>query len=319
MAASTRSINSPSLTEDREILLTRVFDAPQELVYRAWTTPELLVNWYGPNGFRTTVHEMDVRPGGEWRLTMRGPDGRDYRNRIVFVEVDAPERLVYKHEPEAGSEPVSFVTTVTFEARGAQTEVTLHMVFQTAEMRRHVAEDYGAVEGAKQTLARLAEHLAETTGRAVAVPEPLVIVREFDGPRELVFKLWTDVKHLKHWWGPKGFTNPVCEFDARPGGAIRIDMRGPNGVVYPMSGTVREIAPPEKLVFESGALGADGKMLFEILNTVIFEEKNGRTKITLTAAVMNATAEAPKYLAGMNAGWNQSLDRLAEAVRAELG
>lgn len=317
MAASTRSIEIPTSPADRELVFSRVFDAPQEMVYKAWTTPEQLVNWYGPNGFRTTVHEMDVRPGGDWRLTMRGPDGRDYKNRIVFVEVDAPRRLVYRHEPEEGSEPVSFVTTVTFAARGDKTEVTLQMVFPTAEVRRHVAEDYGAVEGGKQTLARLAEHLAKTTGIPVAKPEPLVIVREFDAAREMVFRLWTDAEHLKRWWGPKGFTNPRCEFDARPGGAIRIDMRGPDGQVYPMGGTVREIVTPEKLVFESAALGADGAALFEILNTVHFEEKNGKTKVTLTAEVLRATAEAPKYLAGMNAGWNQSLDRLAEAVRAE--
>jgi uncharacterized protein YndB with AHSA1/START domain len=82
-------------------------------------------------------------------------------------------------------------------------------------------------------------------------------------------------------------------------------------------GEVREIVPPEKLVFMSAALGADGKALFEILNTVLFEEQGGKTKLTLTAAVLSATAEAPKYLAGMNAGWNQSLDRLGEAVRAQ--
>jgi uncharacterized protein YndB with AHSA1/START domain len=319
MAASTKSIDSSASTVDREILLTRVFEARQELVYEAWTNPEHLVNWYGPNGFRTTVHEMDVRPGGQWRLTMRGPDGRDYKNRIVFLEVDAPRRLVYKHEPEEGSEPVSFISTVTFVKRGERTELTMQMIFPTAEVRNYVAEHYGAVEGGKQTLGRLAEHLAKLTGRPDAKPEPLVIVREFDAAREIVFKLWTNAEHLRRWWGPKGFTNPRCEFDARQSGAIRIDMRGPDGTVYPMSGEVREVVPPEKLVFMSAALGADGKPLFEILNTVLFEEKNGKTKLTLTAEVLNAGAEAPKYLAGMSAGWNQSLDRLAEAVRAEMG
>jgi uncharacterized protein YndB with AHSA1/START domain len=162
--------------------------------------------------------------------------------------------------------------------------------------------------------------MAESTRNidsATATPEPLVIVREFDAPREIVFKLWTHAEHLKHWWGPRGFTNPVCAMDARPGGAIRIDMRAPDGVVYPMSGEVREIVPPEKLVFMSAALDADGKTLFEILNTVLFEQQGGKTKLTLTAAVLSVTAEAPKYLAGMNAGWNQSLDRLAEAVQAQ--
>ncbi len=92
--------------------------AARSLYSEAWTNPKHVPQWWGPQGFTTTIHEMDVKPGGVWRLTMRGPDGRDYKNRIVFIEVAKPERLVYKHEPEKGSEPVSFQTTVTFTERG---------------------------------------------------------------------------------------------------------------------------------------------------------------------------------------------------------
>src|SRR5579863_6976594 len=101
---------------DRELVFTRHFVAPRELVFEAWTNPQHVAQWWGPVGFTTTIHEMDVRPGGEWRLTMRGPDGTDYKNRIVFLEVAKPERLVYKHEPEKDTEPVNFETTVTFAA-----------------------------------------------------------------------------------------------------------------------------------------------------------------------------------------------------------
>src|SRR5713226_3505963 len=92
----------------------------------------------------------------------------------------------------------------------------------------------------------------------------LVITRVFDAPRELVFKVWTDPKHLALWWGPHGFTNPVCEVDLRPGGSILIHMRGPNGVVYPMKGVYREIIEPERLVFTSVALDEKGHPLFEV-------------------------------------------------------
>ena len=85
-----------------------------------------------------------------------------------------------------------------------------------------------------------------------------VITREFAAPRELVFKAWTDPKHLAQWWGPKGFTNPVCEWDARPGGKIYDVMRAPNGADYPMGGEFREIVPPERLVLMCGALDAKG-------------------------------------------------------------
>ncbi len=161
MAASNPGTSPASNSADREILVTRLFDAPRELVFEAWTNLKHIPHWWGPKGFATTVHEMDVRPGGVWRLTMRGPDGRDYKNRIVFVEVAKPERLVYKHEPEPGSEPVSFQTTVTFVERGDQTEVTVRMLFPSAQARDHVVKTYGAIEGLNQTLGRLAEHLEE--------------------------------------------------------------------------------------------------------------------------------------------------------------
>src|SRR6266576_4505343 len=94
----------------------------------------------------------------------------------------------------------------------------------------------------------------------------LVITRTFDTPREIVFKMWTDPKHMAQWWGPHGFTNPVCELDARPGGAIRIHMRGPDGTVYPMTGVYQESVEPERLVCTSAALAESGKPLSEVLN-----------------------------------------------------
>jgi uncharacterized protein YndB with AHSA1/START domain len=142
----------------------------------------------------------------------------------------------------------------------------------------------------------------------------LVVTRVFDAPRELVFKAWTETKHVVQWWGPAGFTNPVCEVDARVGGAIRIHMRAPNGVVYPMTGVFQEIDEPERLVFVTSALDDKGNSMFDVLNTVTFEDQRGKTALTLQARVMQATAVAPQYLKGMEMGWSQSLDRLAAHV-----
>lgn len=146
---------------DREIVSTRIFDAPRGLVWNAWTDPKQVTQWWGPNGFTTTIHEMNVRPGGVWRLTMRGPDGADYKNKIVFGEVSKPERLVYRHTPEHDSEPVNCETTVTFAERNGKTELTMRMVFPSAATLDHVVEKYGAVEGLDQTLGCLAEYLAK--------------------------------------------------------------------------------------------------------------------------------------------------------------
>lgn len=153
-----------ALTPDREIVIKRTLDAPRELVFAAWTDPKHLPHWYGPDGFRTTIHEMDLRPGGLWRLTMHGPDGRDYRNTLVFDEVVKPERLVYHHVIEPGTEPATHQTTVTFAARGDKTDLTLRMVFDSNEIRDTIIRTYQALEGGKQTVGRLARYIA-TLGR----------------------------------------------------------------------------------------------------------------------------------------------------------
>src|SRR5882724_10217009 len=312
MSASNASISPAAAAAERELVFTRVFDAPRDLVFEAWTDPKHVAQWWGPKGFSTTIQEMDVRPGGTWRLVMHGPDGVDYKNRIIFREVVKPERLVYEHSPEKGTEPVSFEVTVTFAEQGGKTNLTMRMLFPSAAAREHVVNKYGAIEGANQTLGRLAEYLPRMGSN-----QELVLTRVFDAPRAVVFKAWTDAEQLKRWWGPKDFTNPVCEVDARPGGPIRIHMRAPDGVVYPMTGVYREVAPPERLVFTSAALDEKGNPMFEVLNTMTLSEEGGKTKLTLQASVLKVVAaDAGRYLAGMEQGWSQSLDRLAAEVTA---
>jgi uncharacterized protein YndB with AHSA1/START domain len=144
----------------------------------------------------------------------------------------------------------------------------------------------------------------------------LVITRIFDAPRSLVFKMWTDPTHMAQWWGPRGFTNPVCDMDVRPGGAIRIVMRGPGGVDYPMTGVFHEIVAPERLVLTTAVDDADGNRVLEAHNTVTFAEHGGKTTLTVRARIVKATAAAAPMLAGMEAGWSQSLERLAALVAA---
>ena len=156
---------------------------------------------------------------------------------------------------------------------------------------------------------------------AVAVqPKPLAerevtITRVFDAPRTLVFKAWTDAKMLAQWWGPKGFTNPRCEIDARVGGAIRVDMRAPDGAIYPMDGEFREIVPPERLVFTNNALDEAGNHIIEGLTTVTFTEVAGKTKMTLHTRGAAVAEIAVEYFQGMEMGWTMSIDRL-EALLA---
>src|SRR5579871_401161 len=142
-----------------------------------------------------------------------------------------------------------------------------------------------------------------------------LITREFNAPRELVFKAWTDAKQLAQWWGPRGFTNPVSEWDFQPGGRIYVVMRGPNGTDYPMGGEFREITPPERLVFTSGAFDDKGKMLFEFLHTAIFTEHDGKTKLELRSKVTMATPGVGKYIGGFEMGMTQSLEKLEDYLQ----
>ncbi|HEX6192536.1 MAG TPA: SRPBCC family protein [Chitinophagaceae bacterium] len=148
-------------TSDREIVITRVLSAPRELVYEAWTNPEHLNHWYGPNGFTITNKEWDFRAGGSWRFTMHGPDGRDYPNKIIFLEIVKPELIVYKHAGDEETEPVNFHVTVTFEVSGNNTKLKMISVFDSKEDLDRVEKEYGAIEGGKQTVNRLEQYLLQ--------------------------------------------------------------------------------------------------------------------------------------------------------------
>ncbi len=179
-------------TADREIVISRVFDAPRELVWDAWTDPKQVVQWWGPRGFTTTIEEMDVRPGGVWKHVMRGPDGTEFPNKSIFKEVTKPERIVYSlGGGKKGAPGVHFETTWTFEiVEGNKTRLTIHHVFPSAEDRETVVKVYGAIEGGKQCLARLGEQLAQT---------PVVIERTFNAPIEMVWKAITDKDQIFKW------------------------------------------------------------------------------------------------------------------------
>ena len=146
---------------DRSLSGSRVFDAPRDLVFRMFTEREHVAQWWGPNGFTNTIHEMDVRAGGHWRFIMHGPDGTDYRNEIVYVEIARPERLVFDHV----SAP-RFRATVTFEDVDGKTRVTMRSEFETAEVRDQAIRTFGADKGMHETLARLGAYLER--GRATS-------------------------------------------------------------------------------------------------------------------------------------------------------
>jgi uncharacterized protein YndB with AHSA1/START domain len=141
----------------------------------------------------------------------------------------------------------------------------------------------------------------------------LVLRRVFGAPRELVFQAFTDPKHLQQWWGPRLFDVPHVEADARPGGGFLIHMRGPDGQIYPDTGTFHEVVPPERLVFTSTAFDDEhGQPQLVVLHTLTFEEFGLMTQLTLRAHVERVTPAAEGALGGMEQGWAESLYKLAD-------
>lgn len=307
-------------TLDREMAVSRLIEAPRDLVYAAWTDPAQAGLWWGPNGFTTTIREMNVRPGGLWLFTMHGPDGRDYPNRICYRELDPPRRIAYDHGSGVAGEPGQFQAVAAFEEVGAGTRVTLRAVFSSVEERDLVVRECNAVEAGNQTLARLEAHVALRME-----PDPFVITRVFDAPRDLVFKAWSEGERLAHWWGPRGFALEVASLDFRDGGGFHYGMKAPEG--FSMWGRIqyREIVPPSRIVTvlhfsdEQGGITRhplSATWPLRTLNVLTLAEKDGRTLLTLESVPFQATKKERETFreghASMINGYTGTFDLLAQ-------
>lgn len=330
MAETSSSAGAPS---EREIVLSRVYDAPRDLVWKAWTDPGHIVQWWGPTGFTTTTRQMELRTGGQWRFVMHGPDGRDYENLITYLEVKEPERLSYKHGGDIECEPVNFQVLVTFEKEGAngeKTKLTMRSTFPSKNARDYVVREYNAIEGGKQTLERLGEHVgsmrAARAGAESSDP-PFAITRVVGAPIERVWEVWTQREHMMRWFGPKSFTMPACKLDLRPGGVFHYGLKSPDG--KPMWGRwdFREIVPMERLVFtmhfsdENGGVARSpfsNDWPLDVLTTISFARHagiGGGTVVTIQSVPINASAvERATFLdthGSMTAGWSGTFEQLA--------
>lgn len=319
-------MNDTELTrrEETSILAVRLLDAPRELVFRAWTDPAHLAEWWGPDGFSLTTRRHAARTGGDWRFVMHGPDGRDYENLVTFLEVDPPSRLVYAHGGSKEVEPVNFKVEVLFEDVAGKTRLTMRMLFPSAKALDHVAETYGAFEGLKQTLGRLAFHLSLETG--------FRIDRTFDAPLELVWKAHTERDRLLAWWGVKGMKTSIARFALEPGGVFLYGMESPAGQRMWGRWVFREIVPRTRLAFVSSFSDPEGGVTrapffedwpLEVLNVITFAEQDGRTTVTLRGGPVGATeGERARYRShydSMRGGFGATYDQLGEFLAGARG
>ena len=302
------------------LTITRILNAPREVVFKAWTDPAQLAQWWSPHGFTRSVSELDARPGGALRTAMRGPDGAVYPDTGVFHEIVPPERLVFTSvgiADEAGRPLLQVRNTVTFADLGGRTKLTLQAVVVTAAPAVAGALA-GMAEGWSQSLDKLAEYLQ--TG-AVTPSEPrltgvitlpsdrtIAQTRVFDAPRDLVFAVCTDPRRIPQWWGPSRHTTIVDQMDVRPGGVWRFVIRDAGGHEEGFHGEYREIAPPERMVQTFEWEGLPGHVSVE---TMTLEDLGGQTRMTVTSTFDTVEDRDGTIDSGMEDGARESWDRLA--------
>lgn len=308
-------------TARRELTLERTVRAPRDLVFAAYTSAEHITKWWGPDGFTTVVETMDVRPGGEWRFLMIGPDGTEYTNLVVYRRVEPPELLAFRHSDGDGAN--GFDVTITFTEAPGGTHVRQVSRFDSVEARQAV-EEFGAVELGQQTMRKLSEYVEDELSAAFRLE------RVVAAPRALVFRAWTEPEHLARWWGPAAMAIAVRSFDLRPGGLFVYSMTAPDGSESFGRWLFEEITPPERIVWRNAFADAHGNAIpapfdpafpVEILCTVSFSEDGAGTRLNLfgrPAGRSDTEREAYRALHdSMRQGFGATFDQL-DAYLARL-
>ncbi|HEY0968650.1 MAG TPA: SRPBCC domain-containing protein [Opitutaceae bacterium] len=321
--------------------LTRTFHAPRDLVWRAWTERDHLMRWFGPKGITIPVCSLDLRRGGVFHYCMRLPDGGEMWGRWVFREITPPERIVWVNSfsnPQGGlarppfdeAWPTEMLCVATLSEQGNRTTVTLEStaINATPEETKVFDRNHESMrQGWTGTFDQLETHLAtpavpakpEPTQDLSAAPDEIVLARTFDAPRDLVWTVWTDPKHVAQWWGPAGFTTRIETMDVRPGGTWKHVMIGPDGVEYPNKSIFNEVTKPERIVYTHGGAGK-GKPGANFTASWTFEALGNRTRVTIHMKFPSAEdRQAVVKAYGAIEGGKQTLGRLGEFLAAQAG
>lgn len=272
-------------TVSKELSISRLINAPRELVWEAWTNPEHIRHWWGPEGFKSTISKMEVQPDGEWEFIMHGPDGTDYKNKHIYLEVEKPSGIVMKHV----SFP-PFVMTATFEAQGNKTLVKLHSVFESAEQLAEVIKVFKADEGMKQNMTRMDNYV-------IKMNTPVIVERTYNAPVEKVWKALTDREQMKQWY----FDIPA--FKPEPGFEFQFYGEGKTGEKFLHLCRITDVIE-NKLIRHTWQY--DG---YSGISFVTFEltDENGKTKLKLTHEGLGSfpkTASDDFAPGNFQEGWN---------------
>ncbi|MEZ4364963.1 MAG: SRPBCC family protein [Kofleriaceae bacterium] len=313
----------PARRESNELSISRLYDAPVDLVWDAWTDPARVAMWWGPRGFTLTHHAKDLRPGGTWRYTMHGPDGVDYPNVTHYHVVEPRRRLVYDHGATDETPPL-FRVNVTFTEVDGKTRMDMTMTFATPEVaeqtRRFIKQ-----AGGEGTWDRLAEHLGDTPD----APR-FVINRTFDAPIAQVFSMWTEPEHIARWLPPTGAEARFHRAEIAVGKTTFFSVTGPHGTLH-ATAEYLAIEPPRLVVYrqrfcdaderpQRPPMGPDFPLAFHT-TVELTAEADDRTRVTVTwrpdgdvsaAGLASFVAARP----GMAQGWTGSFDKLEALLEA---
>ena len=275
--------------ETRELSISRLINAPQELVWEAWTNPEHIRHWWGPVGFKSTISKMEVTEGGEWIFVMHGPDGTDYKNKHVYITLEKPSLIIMRHE----SFP-PFVMTARFEARGTQTLVTLHSVFESASQLQEVIKVFKADEGMVQNITRMDEYI---TGKIYQVATPIVIERNFKASTAIIWNALTDLSQLKKWYFDLDGFQPV------PGFRFRFAGKGSTGEEYMHDCRVLEVIPGKKIAYSWTYENREG---YSVVSFELFPDGD-ETRLVLThTGVASFAANGSDFMnESFTQGWTE--------------
>lgn len=314
-----------SKSKSNELKISRLYDAPLQAVWDAWTDPEQVARWWGPRGFTITTHSKDLRPGGTWVYTMHGPDGTDYPNTTYYYEVREREALVYDHGASEGKPPL-FRVSVFFKASGDKTAMEMTMTLPTPEAAEE-ARKFIKQAGGNATWDRLAEYLEKNaSGKDV-----FVINRSFDTPVERVFEMWTNPHHLSQWLPPEGMRMEFLRGEIKTGGSIFSRMYGP-GIEFYFRADYLEVSP-NRIVYAQQFCDENERISRHpfapvwpetLLTTVtLTPESEDQTRVTISSEPYGVTTPDEmdafnKERGGMTKGWTGSFDKLEDLLAGSL-
>ncbi len=313
-----------TIKNKEEITITRLFDAPRDLVWKAWTDPELFKRWWGPKNFTAPVSKIDLRVGGRYLGCMRGPDNKDYWSTGVYREVVPKERLVMTDSfadaegnvvpasqyGMAGDWPLELLVSVTFEDIGGKTRMILRHEGIPVGMMRELTET-----GWNESFDKFVENVVPSERTRIIAErgkQEVIITRVFDAPRNLVFEAYTDPDLIPQWWGPKRFTTAIDQMDVKSGGQWRFVQCDATGGEYAFRGVYHEVLSPERLVDTFEFEGMPGHVSLE---TLILEEVGGKTKMTGRSVFQTVEDRDGMLRSGMEERVLESMDRLAELLK----